>query len=268
MSVKAAEQLWHDNWYKSHPFASYYPDPAYFQEHFRRTQLTPFYEGGWSWWGDARKEMMDMVGGVRGKTVLDYGCGSGNLGIYLALQGAKVSGFDLSPEGVKIAQRAAEQYGLDAHFQVMDAEALSYADASFDLVVGFGVLHHVIKYPGASAQLMRVMRPGARALFHETLWDNPLINLARRFTMKEENAGDAHLTAASLREFGRRFSRVALHRRHLLYMLKRVVKIEPGALSEPLHPRPFWKGVKSADCWLTAAGLSRWCGEVIVELNK
>ncbi len=268
VTVKAAEQLWHDTWYRSHPFASYFPDPQYFQEHFRRTQLTPFYEGGWSWWGDARKEMMDMVGEVPRKAVLDYGCGSGNLGIYLALEGAKVSGFDLSPEGVKIAQRAAEQYGLDAQFQIMDAEALSYADASFDVVVGFGVLHHVIKYPGASAQLLRVMRPGARAFFHETLWDNPFINLARRFTMKDESAGDAHLTAASLREFSHGFSRLTLHRRHLLYMLKRMVKLQPGALSEPLHPRSLWKVVKSVDRVLTSAGLARWCGEVIVELAR
>ena len=268
MTVKAAEQLWHDNFYRSHPFASYYPDPADFEEHFRRTHLTSFYEGGWSWWGDARKEVMTMLGNVRGKHVLDYGCGAGNLGIYLALRGAQVSGFDLSPEGIAIAQRAAEQYRLNALFQVMDAERLTYADQSFDLVVGFGVLHHVIKYPGTSAQLMRVMRPGARAIFHETLWDNPFINLARRYTVKDEDAGDARLTASVLREFGRNFSQVNLHRRHLLYMFKRLVGIEPVALSTTMRPRPFWKFVKSADRVLMAAGLSRWCGEVIVELVR
>jgi len=268
VTVKAAEQLWHDNFYRSHPFASYYPNPADFQEHFRRTQLTSFHEGGWSWWGDARRELMTMLGDVRGKSVLDYGCGSGNLGIYLAFQGAAVNGFDLSSEGIRIAQRAVEQYGVDAEFQVMDAEHLTYADQSFDLAVGFGVLHHVIKYPGASAQLMSVMKPGARALFHETLWDNPFINLARRFTMKDEEAGDARLTAAALREFGRNFSHVNLHRRHLLYMFKRLVKIEPLTLAAPVRPRPLWKFVQSADRVLMAAGLSRWCGEVIVELVR
>ena len=211
---------------------------------------------------------MTMLGDVRGRSVLDYGCGSGNLGVYLALQGAKVSGFDLSPEGIKIARGAAEQYGLDAKFEVMDAEELKYPDQAFDLVVGFGVLHHVIKYPAASGQLLRVMSRGARALFHETLWDNPLINQARRFTMKEENAGDAPLTASSLRKFGRDFSRVTLHRRHLLYMLKRLVKIQPGALSQPLQPRPLWKFIRAADRLVVMAGLSRFCGEVIVELVR
>ncbi len=268
MTVKAAEQLWHDSWYRAHPFASYYPDPADFIEHFRRSHLTPFCDGGWSWWGDARREMLQMLGEVRGKRILDYGCGSGNLGIYLALQGAQVSGFDLSPEGIKIAQRAAEQYRLDAAFETMDAESLTYPDQSFDFVVGFGVLHHVIKYPKAGSQLLRVMRPGARALFHETLWDNPLINLARRFTMREQEAGDAHLTAASLREFGRGFATVKLHPRHLLYMLKRTVKIPPHHITHPLKPRPFWRAVKSADSFLVRAGLSRWCGEVIVELIR
>jgi len=209
-----------------------------------------------------------MLGEVRGQRILDYGCGSGNLGIYLALQGAQVSGFDLSPEGIKIAQRGAEQYGLNAKFEVMDAESLSYPDQSFDLVAGFGVLHHVIKYPGAGAQLFRVMRPGARALFHETLWDNPVINLARRFTMTDQDAGDAHLTASSLRDFARGFSTVKLHRRHLLYMLKRTVKIGSHHITHPVKPRRFWRAVKSVDSILVGSGLSRWCGEVIVELIR
>ena len=40
--------------------------------------------------------MIDALGDVRGKRILDYGCGYGMLGIYLASCGAEVWGFDLS----------------------------------------------------------------------------------------------------------------------------------------------------------------------------
>jgi ubiquinone/menaquinone biosynthesis C-methylase UbiE len=64
----------------------------------------------------------------------------------------------------------------------MDATNLAYPDVFFDLVVGFGVLHRVVKYPQAGAQLLRDVKSGGTAVFHETLWNNPLLNLACRFT--------------------------------------------------------------------------------------
>ena len=121
----------------------------------------------------------------------------------------------------------------------MDAEELRYADNSFDLAVGFGVLHHVIKYPRAGSQLSRVLSPGGRAVFHETLWDNPLINLARRFTGEHADAGDAHLTDKNIREFFRDFGQVRLEKRHLLYMLKRLAKLPPPDLNAPPRPAPI-----------------------------
>jgi ubiquinone/menaquinone biosynthesis C-methylase UbiE len=151
----------------------------------------------------------------------------------------------------------------------MDAEELCYPDNSFDLVVGFGVLHHVIKYPRASFHLLRVMRPAARAIFVETLWDNPVINLVRRFTTEDEEAGDAELTDKNIRQFSRGFRQVRLEKRHLVYMLKRLAKLPPRELSIAMRPRSFWRGVKSVDdLLLRFQPLRRYCGEVIIALEK
>src|SRR6266436_284322 len=98
-SVKVAEQAWHDNWYENNARKEFPDSPVDFRELFCRVQLAPFCDGGWAYWGDARTEMMQLLGDVRGRRVLDYGCGSGQLGIYLAMLGADVSGFDLSPKG-------------------------------------------------------------------------------------------------------------------------------------------------------------------------
>jgi len=264
-SVKEAEREWHDAYYKANALGAYPPTPEEFRRQFQRVELTPFCEGGWSWWADPRREALDTVGDVRGLRVLDYGCGFGRLGMYLALCGAQVWGFDLSGLAIETANEVVCRYGLSAQFEQMDAEELRYADDSFDLAIGFGVLHHVIKYPSAGSQLSRVLSPGGRAVFHETLWDNPLINLVRRFTGEHADAGDAHLTDKNIREFFWDFSQLRLEKRHLLYMLKRLAKLPQPDLNAPPTPRPFWRLVKSMDRQiLRFPPLRRYCGEVII----
>lgn len=266
--VKLAEQSWHDNWYRENARKEFPENAADFREFFFRVQMVPFCDGGWAYWGDARAEMLRMWGDVRGRSVLDYGCGSGQLGIYLAMQGAEVSGFDLSPMGIDVANWAANKYGLSCSFKAMDAEKLEYPDQCFDLVVGFGVLHHVIKYPQSAYHLERVLKPGGRAVFHETLWDNPLINFVRRWTTEDSDAGDAHLTERSIREFGKPCARTEIHKRHIFYMLKRLASLPERDLSRPLRPRAFWKVVKKIDQGLIRLGLSRFCGEAVVVYTK
>jgi ubiquinone/menaquinone biosynthesis C-methylase UbiE len=101
----------------------------------------------------------------------------------------------------------------------MDATNLAYPDVFFDLVVGFGVLHRVVKYPQAGAQLLRDVKSGGTAVFHETLWNNPLLNLACRFTTEPAHAGDVDRTDRGIREFCAGFSVVKLEKPYRLYVL-------------------------------------------------
>lgn len=57
---------------------------------------------------------------VRGKTILDIGCGSGQLALNLARQGAQVTGWDISPAMIAICQKKAKNLGLKANFEVKD----------------------------------------------------------------------------------------------------------------------------------------------------
>jgi 2-polyprenyl-3-methyl-5-hydroxy-6-metoxy-1,4-benzoquinol methylase len=270
-AVKLAEREFHDQQYARSPVEHFPATAVDFMESYRRVHLTPFHEGGWSYWGDARAETLRLLGDMRGKRLLDFGCGTGQAGLYLALQGAEVWGFDFAHFGVERAQQLAEQYGLAgrAQFACMDAEALTYADNFFDVVLGIGVLHHVIKYPQVAWNTARVLKPGGRAFFVETLWDNPLINFARRFSALEKEAGDAPLTHRSIHQFARPFSGAVLRKRHLLYMLKRLAKLPICDMQAPLRPRPFWKAIYDADqVLLKFPPLRFFCGEVIVELRK
>lgn len=267
--MKESEFEWHNAFYAAHA-PHLYPDSLEeFRRFFVRDHLTPFCDGGGSWWTDARKEMIDALGDVRGKRVLDYGCGYGMLGIYLSFCGAEVWGFDLSSAAIEVAKAAALKYALPAQFEQMDATELSYPDNFFDLVVGFGVIHHVIKYPRVGDRLFRVLKPGGTATFHETLWDNPVLNFARKFTMRDADAGDAPLRERDLRVFFRDFRTLTIAKYHLLYMAKRLAMPSSRGWSAECQPRPFWKFVKSVDQQLLRfTPLRRFCGEVVMSVQK
>ena len=96
-----------------------------------------------------------------GKRVLVPGSGFGDDAIRLAMLGAHVSAFDLSPESVAIAgARAARAGHCDIDFKVMPAEALAaYADDTFDMAVFADILHHVDIAPTVR-EIVRVLKPG------------------------------------------------------------------------------------------------------------
>src|SRR5688500_10997923 len=69
-----------------------------------------------------------------GKRFLDVACGTGNLALPAARAGAVVTGVDIAPNLVEQARENARREGLNAQFDEGDAEALTYNDASFDVV--------------------------------------------------------------------------------------------------------------------------------------
>jgi SAM-dependent methyltransferase len=91
--------------------------------------------------------------------VLDVAAGDGNLALAAARAGAEVVAGDLNPASVERGKERARMAGLEIDWGVADAEALPYADASFDLVASnFGVIH--AEDPrGVMDELERVVRP-------------------------------------------------------------------------------------------------------------
>ena len=117
-----------------------------------------------------------------GRDVLEYGCGPGSYAFFLADLGASVLGIDISTTAIEQASAEARQRGADrVEFRRLNAESLDLPDASFDLVCGTGILHH-LDLTRAYAEIARTLRPGGSAVFIEPLGHNPLINRFRRRT--------------------------------------------------------------------------------------
>ncbi len=117
------------------------------------------------------------------RTVLDYGCGPGDVGIWLATEGAAVTLLDLSPAAIELVLKRARASGVDVRGIAADASRLDMLpDAVFDLVYASAALHHTMKYPGAIEELARIMKPRARLVLCETWGGNPILGQARKLT--------------------------------------------------------------------------------------
>ncbi len=76
----------------------------------------------------------------------------------------RVTATDYDPEMVELARRRLTRFGDRVVLGQADATALPYADASFDLVLSIGVLHHVGAWEKALIEAARVLRPGGALL--------------------------------------------------------------------------------------------------------
>jgi ubiquinone/menaquinone biosynthesis C-methylase UbiE len=99
---------------------------------------------------------------IRGKSVLDSGCGTGIFSIIFARNGAgRVTGIDISPGSLGTAEGLKEKFGLtNVDFEQRDMLRLPYPDASFDIVWAWGTVHHTTDPLGAVTELIRVLKPG------------------------------------------------------------------------------------------------------------
>ena len=210
--------------------------------------------------GRSLRVTFDWLGDVRGKRVLELGCGPGDYTVMLARRGAHVTALDLALSSLTITQHRAAANAAANRIAVawMPAESLAFPDHTFDLVVGFGLLHHAD--PATLApEIRRVLKPGGRALFREPLGTNPILEFARGhlpYRGKHHSANEHPLTDAHIRAVGQAFRATRLRSFYLFSMISRAVG---GEMSFPW----LW----ALDEYLIAhvPATQRWCRYVLVE---
>jgi len=109
----------------------------------------------------------------RGEAVLEVGAGMGTDLVQFAANGAHCTDLDLSSGHLEHARRNFALRHLEGRFKHGDGESLPFEDNEFDLVYSNGVIHHTPDTQGVIAEMLRVVKPGGKAIimvYAENSW--------------------------------------------------------------------------------------------------
>ena len=118
-------------------------------------------------------KLEDVLAERKERLLLDVGCGGGQSAIRLKQQYPHLclTGIDLSVGQIARANQRAQQKGYTIQFEVADAQALPFPEASFDVVYSFGSAKHWPDPLEGFAECWRVLKPGGELLVADATSD-------------------------------------------------------------------------------------------------
>ena len=200
-----------------------------------------------------------LLGDIRGKRVLDLGCGSGENSLLLVRRGARVHGVDISEALIGVAKTRLRVNGSagSAAFVVGSAHDLPVRPASVDIILGIAVLHH-LDLDASAREVHRALKPGGRAVFQEPVRDTAVIKAVRRaipYRRPGVSPYERPLSSQELARFGERFSshRVRAFALPFVRLAEAIPRLRPyvhgayrldGALLKRLPPLAAYSAIR------------------------
>ena len=121
---------------------------------------------------------LELLGNVKGKKILDLGCGTGIYAKLLTKKGAKVKGFDISPKMIDIAKK--ENPNLD--LKVGSANKIPFND-KFDIVLASLIVHYLEDWNRMFQEIRRVLKPNGILVFST---GNPVSEIAEKLRVNDK----------------------------------------------------------------------------------
>jgi len=129
-------------------------------------------------WG---RELAFVLSEARGR-VLELGCGGGWLALELARRGQHVTGLDVCEPLLTAARQYAKSQGFappHLEYRVADLNQIALPENSYDTILAWQSLHHLVALPELMQEVRRSLRPGGRLLICETRLDHAERSLQR-----------------------------------------------------------------------------------------
>lgn len=151
--------------------------------------------------------ILQLLGDVAGKRLLDLGSGLGEASVYFAMKGAKVTACDISDGMLQMVSLVAKRHTVSVALHQARAEETGLPEDAFDIVYAGNLLHHVV-LPAALDEIRRVLAPGGTFVTWDPLAHNPLINVYRKMATAVRTPDEHPLTMSDLAQFQARFRNV------------------------------------------------------------
>ena len=145
-----------------------------------RKEYSVFYEDNVEISNYLEKVLTNCIG-----RILIYGCGDVDITSFVQKGFSEVIGIDISPKSIEKINVIIHEKKLENTVKtfVMDAQAMTFEDGSFDVIFGTGILHH-LDVEKSMKEIDRVLKPEGKIIFMEPLGINPIINLYRSRTQE------------------------------------------------------------------------------------
>ena len=214
--------------------------------------------------------ILERIGDLRGKKLLDIGAGLGESSVDFALRGAEVTAIDISPLMIEKVVALGKQFGVEVEGRIAEGENLNVPANQYDLIYLANTIHHVQDRAALFQQMHRALKPGGVFFSYDPLAYNPVINIYRRIAVRVRTPDESPLGIADLKLARKYFSNVS-HREFWLSTLFLFAKyylidrVDPNAdrywkriLRETPETLRWWAPLASLDRLLTRVPGLRW----------
>lgn len=184
---------------------------------------------------------LKIMGDLKGKKILDVGCGLGESAIYFAKWGADVTALDLSPKMIELCLANAARFGVVVEGVVAAAEKLNVPDQIYDIVFAANILHHVTEKEKFYQNIQQALKPGGLFVAWDPIKYNPVINVYRRMATKVRTEDETPLGFEEF-EISRKYFPNLKHREFWLCTLALFLKYYFFNRKDPNRAR-YWKEI-------------------------